>query len=78
MSVSIRKLQSDGETLPRLMKLQHDGRLLLEFDERYLIQAVHKRLAKKKIENSSSLNVIASLREGFHRIYTTLQVVLKY
>ena len=35
MSVSIKTLQSDGGTLPRLMELQHDERLLLEFDERY-------------------------------------------
>ena len=47
MSVSIKTLQSDGGTLPRLMELQHEERLLLEFDESQ-IHAVHKRLAKKK------------------------------
>ena len=35
VSVSTKTLQSDGETLPRLMELQQDGKLLLEFDERY-------------------------------------------
>ena len=35
MSVSIKTLQSDGRMLPRLIELQHDGRLLLKFEEIY-------------------------------------------
>ena len=75
MSVFIKTLQSDGGTLSRLMELQHDGRLLLEFDERHpYMQFIRDEQKKGKFIKS----VIASLLEGFNRIYTTPQIVLKY
>ena len=78
MSVSITTLQSEEGTLLRLTKLQYDRRLQLEFDESYpYMQFIRDYQKKKKKENSYSLNVIASLRESFHRIYTTPQIALK-